>query len=123
MKDVKIINEIAYTKCDGIYYPDLRLPEQTTVKIGKYGQMRLDFLKKHRRGTYTSLLVACKLNAHLAEINEEATSQIRELTEVFAQTRGITEQLKATDQLRWVQEMNNCKAQAEEIVLRDVVYQ
>lgn len=123
MKDKTIIDEIAYTEHDGIDYPDLALPEQTDYPIGKYGQMRLDFLKNHRRGTYTSLLVAFKLNAHLAEINEEATRQIRELTEVFAQARGITEQLKATDQLRWMQEMNNCKAQAEEIVLRDVVYQ
>lgn len=123
MKDKTMIPEITYTKHDGIFYPDLALPEQTDYPIGKYGQMRLDFLKKHRRGTYTSLLVAFKLNAHLAEINEEATSQIRELTEVFAKEDGITEQLKATDQLRWMQEMNNCKAQAEEIVLRDVVYQ
>lgn len=123
MKDKTIIDEITYTEHDGVFYPDLALPEQTDYPIGKYGQMRLDYLKKHRRGTYTSLLVAFKLNAHLAEINEEATSQIRELTEVFAKEDGITEQLKATDQLRWMQEMNNCKAQAEEIVLRDVVYQ
>lgn len=116
-------SKITYTERDGIFYPNLSLPEQPSYPIGKYGQMRLDYLKKHRRGTYTSLLVAFKLNAHLAEINEEATRQIRDLTEAFAKEDGITEQLKATDQLRWVQEMNNCKARAEEIVLREVVNQ
>lgn len=113
MKDKTIIDEITYTEHDGIYYPDLALPEQADYPIGKYGQMRLDYLKKHRRGTYTSLLVTFKLNAHLAEINEEATRQIHELTEALAKALGITEQLKATDPLRWVQEMNNCKAQEE----------
>ncbi len=85
--------------------------------------MRLDFLKKHRRGTYTSLLVAFKLNAHLAEVDKEARSQVEILTAELAKQRGIDEDIKAADQLRWVQEMNNCKTSAEEIVLREVIYQ
>ncbi len=102
MKDNKIIHEITYTEKDGIYYPDLRLPEQTDYPIGKYGQMRLDFLKKHRRGTYTSLLVAFNLNAHLAEVDREARSQVENLTAELAKQWGINENLKTNDQLRWV---------------------
>lgn len=116
-------NQITYTQIDGIYYPNLALPEQPKVYFGKYGQMRLDYLKEHRRGTYTTLLTEGRLYAHLSEIDREARSQVESLTEALAKKRGINENLKATDQLRWVQEMNNCNAQAEEIVLRDVVYQ
>ncbi len=122
MKDTKIINGIAYTEKNGLYYPNLKLLEQTDYPIGKYGQMRLDFLKKHRRGTYTSLLVAFKLNAHLAEVDREARPMVENMTAEIAKQRGIDENLKSTDQLCWVQEMNNCKASAEEIVLREMIY-
>ena len=114
--------KLTYTNINGINYPNLQLPEQKTVTIGKYGHLRLDYLKKHRRGTYTTLLTTCKLNKHLAEIDAEASQRVRELTEAFAKAEGIAEQLKATNSLLWVQEMNNCKARAEEIVLREVVY-
>ena len=116
-------NEITYTEINGINYPNLALPEQPKINIGKYGQMRLDFLKKHRRGTYTTLLTEGRLLAHLSAIDQEARSQVEIMTKELAKQRGIDELLKTTAQLRWAQEMNNCKAQAEEIVLRDVVYQ
>ena len=86
------------------------------------GHLRLDYLKKHRRGTYTTLLTTCKLNEHLADIDAEASQCVRELTEAFAKAEGIAEQLKATNNLLWAKEMNNCKARAEEIVLREVVF-
>ena len=95
----------------------------TDYHIGKYGQMRHDFLKKHCRGTYTSLLVAFKLNAHLAEVDQEARIQVQILTAELAKQRGINEKLKATDLIRWAQEMNNCKFSAEETVLRQVICQ
>ena len=113
---------LTYTNINGINYPNLHLPEQKTVTIGKYGHLRLDYLKKHRRGTYTTLLTTCKLNEHLADIDAEASQRVRELTEAFARAEGITEQLKATNSLQWVREMNNCKDRAEEIVLREVVF-
>ncbi len=116
-------SEITYTERDGIFYPNISLPEQTDYPIGKYGQMRLDFLKKHRRGTYTTLLTEGRLSAHLSAINQEARSQIEYLTAELAKNRGIDEELKASNPLLWVQEMNNCKASAEEVVLREVVYQ
>ena len=115
-------NEITYTERDGILYPDLSLPKQPDCPIGKYGQMRLDFLKKHRRGTYTTLLTEGRLLAHLSAIDQEARSQVEYLTAELAKKRGITKELKVADPLRWVQEMNNCKASAEEFVLRKVVY-
>ncbi len=114
--------KLTYTNINGIKYPNLHLPEQKTVTIGKYGHLRLDYLKNHRRGTYTTQLTTCKLNEHLADIDAEASQRVRELTEAFAKAEGITEQLKATNSLQWAQEMNNCKARAEEIVLREVVF-
>lgn len=113
---------LTYTNINGINYPNLQLPEQKTVTIGKYGHLRLEYLKKHRRGTYTTQLTTCKLNEHLADIDAEASQRVRELTEAFAKAEGITEQLKAENSLMWVQEMNSCKARAEEIVLREVVF-
>lgn len=113
---------LTYTNINGINYPNLHLPKQKTVNIGKYGHLRLDYLKKHRRGTYTTLLTTCKLNEHLADIDSEVKQRVLELTEAFASADGITEQLKATNSLLWTQEMNNCKSRAEEIVLREVVF-
>ena len=116
-------NEITYTEINGINYPNLTLPEQPKVNIGKYGQMRLDYLKKHRRGTYTTLLTEGRLSAHLFAIDQEARSQVEYLTAELAKKLGIDENFKASDPLQWVQEMNNCKASAEEVVLREIVYQ
>ena len=114
--------ELTYTERNGIMYPDLVLPEQTNHPIGKYGRMRLDYLKKHRRGTYTTLITSCTLNQHLYEIEQEAKRQIDLTLSLLVKERGITEELKATDPLRWVQEMNNAKQNAEEIVLNEIIY-
>ena len=114
--------ELTYTERNGIFYPDLALPKQTNHPIGKYGRLRLDFMLKHRRGTYTTILTEGRLNEYLHEIDEQA-AELMETTMVrLADERGITEQLKAADQMRWVQEMNNARACVEEIILREVVY-
>ena len=114
--------ELTYTERNGVIYPDLALPEQTNYPIGKYGRMRLAYLKKHRRGTYTTLLTSCTLNQHLYEIEQEAKRQIDITLSRLVKERGITEELKATNPLLWVQEMNNAKHDAEEIVLNEVIY-
>ena len=114
--------ELTYTEKDGIFYPDLALPEQTNYPIGKYGRMLLEHLKKHRRGTYTTLLTSCTLNQHLYETEQEAKQQINLILSRLVKARGITEELKATDPLRWVHEMNNAKHCAEEIVLNEIIY-
>ena len=114
--------ELTYTERNDIMYPDLVLPKQTNHPIGKYGKLRLDYLKKHRRGTYTTLLTSCTLNQHLYEIEHEAKQQIDLTLSRLVKERGITEELKATNPLRWVQEMNNAKHCAEEIVMSNYLY-
>ena len=114
--------ELTYTERNGIMYPHLTLPEQTNYPISKCGRMRLDYLKKHRRGTYTTLLTSCTLNQHLYETDQDAKRQIDLTLSRLVKERGITEELKATNPLLWVQEMNNEKQNAEEIVLNEVIY-
>lgn len=114
--------ELTYTERNGIMYPDLALPEQTNYPIGKYGRMRLDYLQKHRRGTYTTLLSSCTLNQHLYKTEQEAKQQIDLILSQLVKERDISEELKATDSLRWAKEMNNAKHDAEEIVLNEIIY-
>ena len=110
-----------YREENGHLIHNVTLPEQTDFQIGKYGRMHLDYIKNHRRGRYTTLLTEGKLNARLHEIDLEATEMLDTIIPRLATERGIDENLKARDMLRWVAEMNNIKANAEEIVLREVV--
>ncbi len=119
---MKTENKITYTEVNDINYPNLTLPKQTDLPIGKYGQMRLGFIKKHRRGTYTSFLTTAKLNEYLATIDDEVRHTVDLLTAQLAKQHGIDESLKARNMLAWVQEMNACKAQAEEIVFNEIIY-
>ena len=111
-----------YREENGHLIPNVTLPEQTDYQIGKYGRMHLDYIKQHRRGRYTTLLTEGKLNARLHEIDLEANEMLETIIPRLANERGIDEDLKVRDTLRWVAEMNNIKASAEEIVLREVVY-
>ena len=104
------------------YYPMLKISEQTNHEIGKYGHLHLDFIKKHRRGTYTTLLTEGRLNEHLHSIDEQAHQQIDLHISHMAKQMGVTEELKSSDPMRWVRLMNNIKSLAEEIVLKEVVY-
>ena len=110
-----------YHEENGHLIPNVTLPEQTEYQIGKYGRMHLDYIKQHRRGRYTTLLTEGKLNARLHKINLEANEMLETTITCLAAERGIDEDLKAHDMLCWVAEMNNIKASAEEIVLREVV--
>lgn len=123
MKYKTMKKEITYTEYNNIFYPDLRLPEQTAVKIGKYGRMRLDYLKTYRKGQYTTLLTQGVLFAHLFALDAAAKYLVEKITADLAKERGIDENIKASDALRWVQEMNNCKVAAEEVALQEVIYQ
>ena len=107
---------------DGMLYPDLIPTKQTNYPIGKYGKMRQKYLKEHRRGTYTTLLTEFRLNDHLHEIEVKAKKMLSMLIKQMAKSRGVNEQMKATDQMRWVQEMNNCKACAEETVREELIF-
>ena len=115
-------NGIKYELRGEQYYPMLEIPEQTNYEIGKYGHLHLDFIKKHRRGTYTTLLTEGRLNEYLHSIDEQAHQQIDLHISHMAKQMGVTEELKASDTLRWVQMMNSIKASAEKIVLKEVVY-
>ena len=110
-----------YREENGHLIPEMKLPEQTNYQIGKYGQFYLDYIKNHRRGRYTTLLTEGKLNARLHEIDLDANEMLDTIIPRLAAERGIDENLKARDMLRWAAEMNNIKANVEEIVLREVV--
>ena len=115
-------NSIKYELIGEQYYPMLEISEQTNYEIGKYGHLHLEFIKKHRRGTYTTLLTENRLNEHLHSIDEQAHEQLDLHINQMAKRMGATEELKSSDPMRWVQLMTNIKASAEEIILKEVVY-
>ena len=111
------MNEITYTKVGDYYLPDLALPEQSLYHIGKYGRQHRKYLKENKNGFYTGLLLSGKLSEYLHEIDITATEQVELMIIQLTEKKGITEQLKATDQMAWVGAMNTIKNQAEEIVM------
>lgn len=108
-----------YREENGNLVPDVELPKQKP--IGKYGRMHLDYLKQHRRGRYSALLGEGRLNAYLTDVDEQAHELLTSLTVELAKAQGIDEQLKATDQMQWVQAMNNVRSSAEETVMRELI--
>ena len=116
-------NGISYTLGeDGLYYPDLYLPEETEYPIGKYGMLRKTYLKEHRKGLYLELVLAGKLNKHLHQIDEECNQMMDRLVEQMKEKQGMTEQLKVENQMLWVGMCNNIQHSAEEAVLKEIVY-
>lgn len=107
---------------DGLYYPDLRLPEGTHYSIGKYGLMRWEYLQENNRREYFRLLRNGRSNEHLHEVDEVCHARVEQLVERMKVEAGITEELKAADQMKWVGLMNNVRNAAEEIVLREWIY-
>ena len=117
------MKNITYTERNGIRYPNLALAEQINYPLGKYANLRLIFMKKHRRGRYTTLLTEGRLNEYLHAIDIRAHELLDHIIPRLAQERGIDEDLKSHNALQWTAEMNNIKASAEEIILQEVVYQ
>ena len=114
-------NGLSYTLCGDCYLPDLVLHEEEPT-YGKYGMLRKQFLKEHRPIQYQNLLLSGKLTAHLNQIDQEVTEQVEVLMKQMAEKQGVNENLKRQDQMKWVRLMNNVKASAEEIVMREIVY-
>ena len=115
--------ELTYTKIGDYYYPDLCLPPVDDDRpLGKYGMLRKTYLKQHQPMMYDRLLLAGKLDGHLREIDTLATEQVDRIIADLAAKEGVDEELKVTDQLRWVGLMNSFKATAEEVVLQEIVY-
>ena len=114
-------NGMSYTLHGDYYLPDLVLREEEPI-YGKYGMLRKQFLKEHRSARYQYMLLTGKLNEHLNQTDQEAREQVETLMEQMTEKQGVTEELKAQDQMEWVRLMNNIKASAEEIVLKNMIY-
>lgn len=102
--------------------PNLCTPENPAEPIGKYGRMREKFLKQHRRGLYTAMMIRGTLLSHLSEIDKTAREQVDLMVQQMARTEGINEQIKETNPMRWTGLMNNLLHSAEEVVLKQIVY-
>lgn len=123
LEKVIVENGITYVLGeDDIYCPDLQLPEGTNYNIGKFGHMRCEYLKEFRHRYYMELLLDGKLNEYLHGIDEECYEMLDRIVEQMKEKQGVTEELKAENQMMWVGKMNNIIACAEEIVVRELVY-
>ena len=114
-------NGLSYTLHGDYYLPDLALNEEEPI-YGKYGMLRKQFLKEHRSAKYQYLLLTGKLTEHLNQIDQEARKQVEILMEQMVKKQGVTEELKAQDQMKWVRLMINIKSSAEEIVVKNTIY-
>ena len=110
-----------YTRQGDYCLPDVCLPPEEERPIGIYGQRRLRYLKQHHKILYYNLLTSGKLHSHLADVEEEAQALFSRLVKEYAEKEGVTEQLKATDQMAWVRRMNNISSQVREIVNQEVI--
>lgn len=119
---VEAMKEINYIKIGDYYFPDLKPPTQKEMNIGKYGRMRLSYLKKHKRIIYTNLVTSGELVEHLQSIDKEANNLYDRLLEDYKVKRNITEALKEKDQMLWVQEMNNIHNCVDEFIKKEVIY-
>ena len=113
--------ELSYARQGEYFFPKLCF-EAENLPIGKYGLLRKRYLKEHKRGWYSSLLLTGKLDTQLAEIDRTCTERVELITNQLAHREGVTEALKAADQMEWIRRMNNIRARAEEIVLSELVY-
>lgn len=115
-------NNLTYTRNGDYLIPDLSLSKQPEKPLGKYGRMRKAYLKEHRPLIYNQLLLTEKLYPHLIEIDETANSRLEQMMPQLTESAGATEELKARDPMRWVGLMNTCKAQAEEILMEELIH-
>ncbi len=114
--------KLTYHRCGDYLLPDLGLTEKEQHLLGKYGRMRLNYLKEHRPGLFSSLLLSGKLMDHLYEIDETCNARLELLIPQMQAAESITEDLKATDQLEWVCRMNDIRHQIEETLLNELIY-
>lgn len=115
--------KIEYTKIGDYYLPNLIAPENIKdFKIGKYGKLRLNYLKEYKKAEYTILIMDNKLQKHLMDVDKSANERFELLMKQFAEEENITEELKANNQMKWVGKMNNIKNCVEEIILKELIY-
>jgi len=114
---------IKYTKVGDFYLPNIALPKpRRTGNIGKYGRLRLQYLEEHHKAECMLMRINNELTSHLLDIEDECRTRVESLVEQMAKTEKITEELKANNQLEWVQKMNNIKNRAEEIAYNEIIY-
>ena len=121
----RIYNEqtgISYTLQGDYYLPDLKLPDQEDKPIGLWGQRHLRYIKQHRKILYINLMTSGKLNGYLADIDKQAEDMFSRLVKQMAEREGVTEQLKADNQMKWVARMNNIRNRVTEIVNNDLIF-
>ena len=116
------MEKLTYSRCGDYYIPNLKLAEQPDKPIGKYGRMRQRYLKEYRPVLYNSLILSEKLYPHLLEIDEAANARMDILMPQLMKAAGVTEELKAANQMKWVGLANACRAQAEEIIQSELIY-
>ena len=114
--------ELTYTKAGNYYIPDLALDDEADYEIGTYGRMRQRFLEEHRPGVYNRMILFGELWKHLAETDTACHERMDFLIPAMAKQEGVTEAMKAADQMAWVGRMNNIRNRAEEIILHELVY-
>ena len=114
---------IEYTKVGDFYLPNIALPKpRRTGNIGKYGRLRLQYLEEHHKAECMLMRINNELTSHLLDIEDECRTRVKSLVEQMAKKENVTEELKANNQLEWVQKMNNIKNRAEEIILNEFIY-
>ena len=116
------MSEITYSRQGDYLIPDLTLPTEPELPLGRYALMHRDYLEKHKRVTYLNLLTSGRLNGHLHEVEQTALQRLELLTKQLSAEQGVTEELKASDQMKWVQMMSNLQNAAEEMVLAELIY-
>ena len=116
------MNELTYTRSGDYWIPNLSLSQQETQLLGKYARVRKAYLQEHRPVLWNSLILTEKLYPHLREIDETANSRLEQMMPTLMQSAGVTEALKASDPMKWVGLMNSLKAQAEEVILTELIY-
>ena len=115
-------NGLWYELQGDYYIPCFKLPDEEQVGVGIWGMRHLEYIKHHRKGFYTSLIIGCELNRYLADVNKQAQEMFDTLIAQYKTADGITEQLKAENQMEWVARMNNIRDRAIEIVNHDIIY-
>ena len=116
------MNAITYSRQGDYLIPDLTLPTEQEIPLGRYAQMHRRYLEQHKRVTYLNLLTSGRLNEHLAEIDRTARQRVEQTVTAMAQAEGVTEELKAADPMKWVGLMNNLRNAAEGTVLAELIY-
>ena len=114
--------EMTYTRNGDYLIPDLSLTEAEQKPLGKYGRLRKDYLKEHRPILWNRMILSETLYSHLREIDETANQRLEQMMPEMMKSAGVTESLKASDPMKWVQTMNSLKAQAEEVILNELIY-